>query len=203
MKQIALIALCVLTVQLATASADELRLQLPEGSDGGVAMPSDAPVFRSAGRVLFPDLTGGSPLNSIQPPSLSIPTGKFGISLNDGTKIIGVPKTNVVTVRTTFGNAAIPREQIAKIETANGVTRVFLKNGDRVSGKWVTTVIQFETQFGVLKVPVASLVWLRTSNAGVTTKPAKAPTQAIDRALPEPTRRFRAIIGGDASADAP
>lgn len=201
MKPAMLTAIAVLFVGIQAGQAEKIRAVEIRGGSTIVDSSVDMVVLKRLRPVAVPHnhthphvMPG--PVKSVQP-SFPIPKGKFGISLKDGTKMIGVPKSTSVTLQTTFGNATIPRDQIAKIETANGVTRVYLNNGDRVSGKWVTTVIQFETQFGMLKVPVASLVWLRTSNAGVTTKTSNTSHTPVREIPTRPlTPRLRAIIGG-------
>lgn len=167
MKPAMLTAIAVLFVGIQAGQAEKIRVIAPAADS-----PVDAFVIKLLRRPVAVPHNHTHPHGMSAPvkivkPSFPIPKGKFGISLKDGTKMIGVPKAKTVTLKTSFGIATIPRTQISKIQTVKGETRVYLLNGDRVSGKWVTTVMQFETRFGMLAVPVRSLVWLHSPHASL------------------------------------
>ena len=184
MRSVALTSICLALCSIQIAKAQSSRLSLIV--KGGLIVEEEAAVDFGIRRVTPHTHTHPSSIPTsvkIVRPSFPIPKGKYGIGLNDGTKMIGVPKATTVTLKTSFGNVTIPRDKISKIEAVKGESRVHLVNGDRVSGKWVTTVMQFETQFGTLAIPVSSVVWLRTSSASVSvggttavsTKPISVP----------------------------
>jgi hypothetical protein len=98
-----------------------------------------------------------------------VPQGKFGLMLNDGTRIIGQPSADwSAAVKSEFGMAVIPLAQIRSIE-ANGSDSVaiHLNNGDRVSGPLVSPNIPFETPFGKLDVPSSDLVRLTSQSVSL------------------------------------
>lgn len=92
-----------------------------------------------------------------------IPVGKFGLVLNDGTRVIGVPsKRWAATLKTRFGRVTIPHEQLAGVVPfGGGEIRILLTNGDRISGTFATASLLFETPLGLLNVPTKSLVSMR------------------------------------------
>ena len=184
MRSVALTLICLVLFGVQIAKAQSSRLSLIV--KGGLIVEEEPAVDFGIRRVTPHAHTHPSSVPApvrLNRPSFSIPKGKYGIGLNDGTKVIGIPKATSVTLKTSFGNVTIPRDKISKIESVKNEIRVHLVNGDRVSGKWVTTVMQFDTQFGTLAIPVSSLVWLRTSNASVSvggtvpasTKPISGP----------------------------
>lgn len=108
----------------------------------------------------------GSPMGMIRRQSaateMAIPVGKFGLRLNDGTRLIGLPdKRWPVMLRTGFGTSTIPLGLIQAVNAQkNGAVVVHLKNGDRITGRLVVQTIPYITKFGRLTVPSAALVSL-------------------------------------------
>lgn len=122
-------------------------------------------------------------------PVWEIPVGKYGLQLNDGTKVIGIPgKGWSASVKTGFGTVTIPRDQIDRIEpAANGEFSIHLKNGDRVTGGLVSARLPFDTSFGTLDVPCKTVVRLASATPPAR-KPVPAPKtpSAGNGALPNP-----------------
>ena len=99
---------------------------------------------------------------AVPKPVWKIPAGKFGLQLNNGTRIIGQPaKGWSATLKTSFGTVTIPLAQITRLEpTGKGQFSAYLKTGDRVTGVLVSKVLSFETAFGTMTVPTQDLVRL-------------------------------------------
>lgn len=135
-----------------------------------------------------------------QPVVWQIPPGKFGLMLNDGTRLIGRPaKDWTAAIRTGFGLAVIPLAQIRSIESAGAQSvAIHLKNGDRVSGPLVSTNIPFETAYGNLNVPSADLV--RLTSEAVQLSQA---TASRGRTGPSPPRRNTRVTVWDVNGAAP
>ena len=115
---------------------------------------------------------------TVAKPVWKIPAGKYGLQLNDGTRIIGQPaKGWSAMLKTSFGTVTIPLAQITSLEpTGNGQFSAFLKNGDRVTGVLVSTVLSFETDFGTMTVPTPDLVRLSSATAVAKNSPASVRT---------------------------
>lgn len=95
-----------------------------------------------------------------------IPAGRFGLILDDGTRMIGIlPERWSGKFQTRFGPVSIPRDRLASIEPVASEVRVVLTNGDSLSGTFASKALVFETRFGTLKFPMKSLVRLDARQA--------------------------------------
>lgn len=99
----------------------------------------------------------------------TIPAGKFGLQLNDGTRLIGLPGGHwLVTLKTGFGLSTIPLAQVQSIVAkSGGLVCVHLTNGDRLTGSLVSKSIPYNTRFGSLNVPSSALVSLQRGGTSV------------------------------------
>ena len=99
---------------------------------------------------------------------MAIPVGKFGLKLNDGTRLIGLPdKRWPVMLKTGFGTSTIPLDLILAVTAQkSGTVVVHLKNGDRITGQLLVQTIPYITKFGRLTVPSTALVSLERGVPG-------------------------------------
>ena len=98
-------------------------------------------------------------------PVIRIPSGKFGLVLDDGSRVIGTPSRDwAATVTTAFGKVTIPLDQISRVVNSNAGVQISLTNGDRVSGAFVSRTMTFQTAFGALTVPQQSIIRMATGS---------------------------------------
>ena len=177
-RQFTLVVCAVLFAPLMAAA--QYKVTLPAGSfdDSGIARDSrirlhklietirgESP-FAPADTVKLWNLRMPNGKRQPQPLRWKIPSGKYGLQLANGTRVIGRPAAGwSARFKTAFGAVAIPLPQISHIApNGAGQFSAHLKNGDRVTGTFVSATLRFETQFGTLQVAASEIVRLLSSN---------------------------------------
>lgn len=140
----------------------------------------------------------------------TIPAGKYGLRLQDGTRMIGTPaKGWSVKLKSSFGPVDIPLSQIARLAPGkDGQLSAHLKNGDRVSGIALSKELQYETRYGVLTIQCRDIARLDSANAAIKTAAVSASQKAGRReTLPATTggvpRKSIRLFPGDAGGFGP
>jgi hypothetical protein len=123
-----------------------------------------------------------TPVKSKPPARAGIPVGTFGLVLDDGTRVIGVPsKRWAAALQTRLGRVTVPHDQISGIESGADEVHVHLRNGDYISGRFVPNTILFATRFGELRFPAEAIVRLRRRFAPEGHEPAATIASLIPR----------------------
>lgn len=85
------------------------------------------------------------------------------VTLTDGSRVVGKPATEKVSVETDYAKIAIPLNQIASVTVGDDrkTASIVLRNGDNLAGKLRLDQINLEACFGSVLIPLDKLAMLK------------------------------------------
>jgi hypothetical protein len=93
----------------------------------------------------------------------------LAITLIDGSQVVGVPKNQIISIRTDFAQMDLPLERIASITLGDDrkTVAVVLQNGDKFKGSLDGKPLEIETAFGKITVAAQNIKRIDILAAGL------------------------------------